>query len=196
MLIGIVQAQTNIKNPLFDFDKEKPMFSFTSEQFANQNRFLRYYSLTGYREGVEPIVGQMNTAFGVTTDNTSGTRRIYYYNVSLEELLTHFHDFDKPPFNTTIILEVKDPSKYHYLPEYGPKIDWMRKNAVCFELMIPEGTLKGSERLPNGTVQKGTIDRILSEVLNLNFGYEKRQINGIETSVFVIGEPGYKGNNQ
>ena len=173
---------TGYIKPLFAFDVDKPLFVFTREQAANENRLLRYYCLTGYREGVQPTVGQFNVAFGVTVDKPIGTRRIYMYNVSLVEMLTHFHDKEDQ-----VVLEVKDPSKYRYLPEYGPKADWMRKNARCFELMIPEGTLQGST-----LTQKGTIDTVLADVLNLKFNYEKRLVNGTETEVFVITEPDYK----
>ena len=168
--------------PLFAFNPEKPMFKFTKEQAANENRLLRYYSLTGYREGVQPTVGQFNTAFGVTADNQTVTRRIYMYNVSLVEMMTHFHDKED-----MVVLEVKDPSKYRYLPEYGAKIDWMRKNAHCFELMVPEGVLKG-----HSEGDKGTIDTVLAEALGLKLNNEKRIVNGTETEVLVITEPDYK----
>jgi len=158
--------------PLFAFNPEKPMFKFTKEQAANENRLLRYYSLTGYREGVQPTVGQFNTSFGVTVDTNNGTRRIYFYNVSLVEMLTRFYGKED-----NVVLEVKAPSKYRYLPEYGPKIDWMRKNARCFEIMLPEGTMVFSTK-----TQPGTIDKILEEILNLHFSYDRRPLNNLVLS--------------
>lgn len=156
--------------PLFDFDKNKPLFNYTADQKINVNRLLRYYSLSGYREGVEPFVGQFNTTFGVTVDKIAHTRRIFMYNVSLQEMLIGFYDKD-----AEVLLEVKDPRMYRYLPEYGDKLEWMHKYAKCFEITMPEGALAGR-----------TLDKIKGEILNLRFGYRSKKIKTLVLSTIPV----------
>jgi len=146
--------------PLFDFNPQKPIFKFTREQTDNQKRFLRFYALTGYREGIDEISPLFGINFDGKSDSLSKTRRLFMYNLSIEEMLTH-----GMVSRDHVILEVKDPSKYRYLPEYGPKENWMRKNAHCFELLMPEGTLSIS-----------LLDKFLSSVLQVKIAKEKRNI--------------------
>lgn len=130
------------KKPLFDFEYEKPLFKLRDEQLSNKNRFLRFSALTGYREGVKPIEGQFGVNFKRFEAPETGTVRIAMYNLSIVEMLNHF-----PVNPAKVILEVKDPSRYMYDPKYGPKEAWMRKNAYCYEYMMPAGMISGTKQL-------------------------------------------------
>jgi hypothetical protein len=145
------------RRPLFDFEIIKPVFKLNKEQQTNTNRFLRYSVLTGYREGVEPIKGLAN--FAGYTDTSTGTRRMYMFNLSIEDMLTH--GMIK---KGQVLLEVSDPSKYRYDPTQGSKEAWMRKNAHCYELLLPVSAITSGKQL----------DDDLAKTLGVKFGMEKR----------------------
>lgn len=151
---------------LSQFNYEKPLFSFKEEQLENRNRLLRYSALTGYREGVLPLKGQFNVNFAGYNDEVTGTRRIYMYNLSVEELLTH-----GLKRKSRVLLDVKDPSRYRYDPEkdtlYGSETEWLRKNGYCFEMLLPIGALKGME----------TIDNAVKRRFGLSTVTEEREVN-------------------
>lgn len=151
-----IQAQDKIA-----FDEEKPLFKFQNEQLENPNKLLRYKALTRYREGVSPIKGQFNVNFKGYNDEKAGIRRIYMLNLSIQDMLTH--GLVKP---NQILLEVKDPSKYRYDPLYGSKTEWLRKNAYCYELMLPIGVLKGMH----------TIDYEIQKIFKVSSCWEKRNV--------------------
>jgi len=134
------QADAGVTVTLTAFDYQKPTFKLEDEQQENTNRWLRYSLLSGYREGVAPIKGMAN--FKSFDDSIQRTSRIGMYNLSLQDMLTH-------GFFTSsrVILEVKDPSQYRYEAKYGDKLDWMRRNARCFELLLPSGAFGGSANL-------------------------------------------------
>lgn len=156
IMMNNIQAQEGLA-----FNDEKPLFKFQDEQLTNQNKLLRYTALTKYREGVMPIKGQFNVNFKGYNDEETGTRRIYMYNLSIEDMLTH--GLCKP---SQILLEVKDPSKYRYDAKYGSEIEWLRKNGYCYELLLPIGALKGMN----------TIDTELQKIFNLTSRWEKRNV--------------------
>ncbi|WP_442587841.1 hypothetical protein ACSBL2_17485 [Pedobacter sp. AW31-3R] len=129
---------SNYKSPLFDYTSSKSTFKLKGEQLENRNRFLRYYLLSGYREGVPQTIGNYGFKAIYENDTTAGTTRVYMINMSVEDLLTHGL---YPQSN--VVLEVKDPSKYRYNPTYGSELEWMRKNLKCFEMVFPAGTIQG-----------------------------------------------------
>ena len=153
--------------PLFDFNPQQPLFAFNAEQRQNQSYYLRYWALTGYREGVASTSGPFGTSFSGINDTIAGTRRIYMYNLSIVEMLTHYIGN-----NDRVLLEVSDVSKYRYLPEYGPKELWLRKNGRCFEMMLPKGTIEGMT----------TIDPFLSIALGISFSRERRRVKTLVLS--------------
>lgn len=156
-LTGITAyAQNDVK-----FDPQQPLFKFNEEQLTNRNGLLRYAALTGYREGVEPIKGQFNSNFGGYNDEKAGTRRIYMYNLSIEDLLTH--GLIK---RSQVVLEVKDPSKYRYKTGNGTETEWLRKNGYCYELLVPIGVLKGIH----------TIDSEIQRIFKVTARWEKRKV--------------------
>ncbi|MBB5646289.1 hypothetical protein [Pedobacter cryoconitis] len=130
------------RKPLFDFDYLKPVFKLQKEQLNNKNRFLRFSVVTGYREGVKPIAGSFGLNFRSENDSVAGIQLITMYNLSITDILTH--GLVK---RNNIYLEVDDPSKYIYDPKYGDKESWMRKNAYCYELALPLGSLKDVKAL-------------------------------------------------
>ncbi|WGQ08876.1 hypothetical protein QG516_20400 [Pedobacter gandavensis] len=173
------------EHPLSQFDGQKPVFKLKGEQLINKNRHLSFYALTGYRDGVEPITSAYNLNFLAQKDSIQGTHRIKMYNLSITDMLTY--GLTK---SDEVILEVKDPSKYRYDPKYGNKKEWLRKNAHCYEILLPENILKDMDLVRNH----------LSYLFNVKCGYQKRLIktimhkNGvsqeskIEKEVFVITE--------
>ncbi|MGY0036938.1 hypothetical protein [Pedobacter sp. NJ-S-72] len=150
------------RNPLFDFNPRKPVFKFNPEQGRNTSRLLRFSVVTGYRQGVQSIRGLMN--FSNSIDTSNGTNRYYAYNLSLEDIFTH--GFYKP---NKVILEVKNPSHYLYDPSQGSKEEWMRKNAYCFEFLIPMGSIDSFD----------IINKELSRVFGVEFGLKKRIVNAL-----------------
>jgi len=147
---------------LFDFDGSKPTFKLTEEQIVNSNRFLRFSMLTGYRDGVESISGQFGSNFLKDIDSIAGTHRIYMLNLSIQDILTH--GFFK---SNRVLLEVKDPYKYRYDAKYGSKLQWMRKNAYCYELLLPLGTMKGVR----------AVDQDLASIFKVACGRQRRLVN-------------------
>jgi hypothetical protein len=150
------------RKPLFDFDYKKTPFKLENEQLVNKNRFLRFSVLTGYREGVEPVKGFAN--FGGYTDTLTGTRRVYMYNLSIQDMLTH--GMLGP---NQVVLEVNDPSKYRYDPSYGSKESWLRKNGNCYEFMLPAGTIQDIK----------VVEDDLANILGVKFGNEKRLVKAL-----------------
>jgi len=172
--------------PLFDFNKLNSLFIFEGEQKYNQNKFLRYYALTGYREGVDPTYGEYGFTFDAYTDTLLNTRRLFMYNLSLVEMFTHGLINDD-----RVILEVKDPSKYRFISQYGDKEEWIRKNTYCFEYM-----------LPNGIINIRKLDEALQYIFNVKFRKELRSVMAlvlVKTSELEkfkslnVGKPSYDG---
>jgi len=146
--------------PLFDFDVKKPLFVLNKDQLINENRYLRYYALTGYREGVATTSGPFGLSFSGVNNTISGTRLLYMYNVSIGEIVTHrLGESDR------VIYEVNDPSRYRYLPKYGPRVQWLRKNGLCFEVMFP-----------SSSINIKLVDTLLSKSLGITWNREKRRI--------------------
>ena len=166
-LNGTAQTDTTsfqYKKPLFDFNYEKCVFKLQGEQLTNKNKLLRFSVLTGYREGVQPTSGAFGVNFRSNNDAIADVQLITMYNLSIADILTH----GLLPHNN-IYLEVDDPSKYVYDPKYGDKETWMRKNAYCYELALPAGTIK------NVTI----LDEYLVNLFGVKFGMEKRIVKAL-----------------
>lgn len=170
---------------LVDFDSKKPLFELEEEQKVNTHQWLRFSSLSGYRAGVEPIHGTAN--FSSIQDEKQGTNRVFMYNLSLEEMLTH--GFFKP---SLVVLEVKDPSKYRYNHSDGNKEDWLRKNGHCYELLLPYGVFKEARTFEDDLNQligvKTSKEKRLTDVLVLVRTSDKDKIRSKDN-----GPQGYDG---
>ena len=157
------QADTSqflYKKPLFDFDYGKPVFKFQKEQLLNKNRLMRYFILTGYREGVKPISGQFGLNYIYQVIRDQGLQRYSMYNLSITDMVTR-GIVKGGKFE--IVLEVKNPSKYDYVADYGNKLIWMRKNSYCFETIYPIGI----------DINK-LVDDQLCDLFGIKFGFETR----------------------
>lgn len=166
-LKGSAQTDTTsfkYRKPLFDFDYQKPVFKLQNEQLTNKNKFLRFSVVTGYREGVQPISGPYGSNFNSYRDTVTGLQLVTMYNSSIADILTH-----GMVAHNTIVLEVDDPSKYLYITKYGDKENWMRKNAVCYELALPIGVIKGGK----------TLDEYLASSFGVKFATEKRLVKAL-----------------
>ncbi|MCC8425952.1 DUF3738 domain-containing protein [Mucilaginibacter sp. UR6-11] len=153
------------RKPLFDFDYAKPVFKLDTQQEANIDRLLRFSVFTGYREGVEPVHREFGFNMATQENREQGTIRQSIYNASIVEMLTHGFE---TPMQSRILLEVKDPSAYRYLPAYGNKQAWLRKNAYCYELLVPRAAF---------SVRKvKMIEDDVAQHFNISFGYETRKV--------------------
>jgi len=150
---------SKVLKPLSRFDYTKPLFNLNAEQAYNTHRHLRFSVLTGYRESVEPVKMMM----AKSDDSEHGTSRIYMINLSIQDLL----GMGIKNLNNRVVLEVEDPSKFRYEFQFGSKIDWMRRNAWCFEYLFPTGSLRSTDVIKNE----------LCAHFDLTFGYEDRQVD-------------------
>jgi hypothetical protein len=167
---------TETSKALSGFNDLKPVFKLKEEQLSNKNRFMRYSVLTGYREGVSPINGQFNANFKAQLDTVQGTHRIKMYNLSIQDMLTHDIVFNG--YSAEVVLEVKNPSKYQYEPQYGDQKEWLRKNGYCFELMMPIGVIKSMDM----------VNDEICRLFRITYTREKRTADGRQKDVFVIRE--------
>lgn len=151
----------NYQKPLFDFDYSKPVFKLQNEQLKNKSRLLRFSAVSGYREGIQPVAGSFGLNFNAYRDSVSGIQLISFYNSSIADILAH-----GMVRHNMIYLEVKDPSKYMYDPQYGDKESWVRKNSKCYELALPIGVIKSVKLL----------DAFLSHEFGVTFGMGKRMV--------------------
>jgi hypothetical protein len=173
--------------PLFDFHPEKPLFVFSPEQMGkNSGRYLRYSALTGYREGVASTSGAFGMTFKGMDDPGSGTRRLYMYNLSRIEMITH-----RPDNPNKVLLRVKDPSQYRYLPEYGSKEAWLRKNGKCFDLMMPIGSTEIA--LLDELINDALGTRMTHELCKVSVMVLSRTTAAEQFKSKLKGEKGYKG---
>ena len=166
-LKGIAQTDTTsfkYRKPLFDFNYQKPVFKLQGEQLTNRNKFLRFSVVTGYREGVQSTAGAYGLSFNSSMDTVTGLQLVTMFNLSIADIVTH-----GLVRHNNILLEVDDPSKYLYDPKYGNKENWMRKNAFCYELLLPIGVIKGGK----------TLDEYLSYSFGVKFGMEKRLVKAL-----------------
>jgi hypothetical protein len=158
---SVQSPKISYKRPLFDFDFKKPLFKLDHETKRNYNGLLRFSAITGYKEGVESTKGTCN--FESVVDKDNHTARTYMLNLSIEEMLTM--GFYK---ERDVILDVKDVSKYRYPGSEISELIWKRKNAHCFELMMPYGSI-------NDIAQK-IVDE-LSHFFGVRCNVEKRVVD-------------------
>ncbi|MES2458359.1 MAG: hypothetical protein V4594_22565 [Bacteroidota bacterium] len=92
---------------------------------------LHISMISGYRESVKSTNAGFGMAIDVVRDNATGNCKFFAYNVSLQDLITN----GAP--NRDVILQVKDASKYRYEKRYGDYVEWMKKNAWCYEFIMP-----------------------------------------------------------
>jgi hypothetical protein len=138
----------------------KSFFQLSQDQYRNDDGHLRYSIITGFRDGLPSSLKLGN--FDSYIDKTNGTTRIVMINLSIFEMLTM--GFVRP---NKVVLEVKDPSSIIYDSSQGEKSQWMKKNAHCFEYLMPYGMVKESE----------PIRREIAHYFGLNFSKQMRTVD-------------------
>ncbi len=154
--------------PLFDFDYSRPIFKLDTLQNANADRRLCYSAYSGYREGVAPVRREFNFNLFSPENKEQGTIRQSAYNASIVELLTHGFP---TPLPSHILLEVKDPIKYRYLPAYGDELTWRRKYAYCYELVMNKAAFL--------VKSLKTVENDFAQHFGLQFGFEKQKVKAL-----------------
>lgn len=157
-------AQISYRRPLFEFKPIQRTFALDKQQSVNKSGFLRYSLLSSYREGVAQLNNNGFTNFMAVADKNNGTRTLYMYNLSIQDMLTYgFYQSNK------VVLEVKDASRYRYDVSQGSKREWMRKNAHCFELTLPIEKFQTQDLILNE----------LSRIFGVTCGMKKRLVNAL-----------------
>lgn len=140
-----------------NFSYDKPVFRLHGEQLSNANANLHYTVLTGYRDSVDVVNGGFYNY--MTDEPMPGVSRFYLYNLSVVEMIK------RDPFinKNRVILEVRDPSKYQFDPSYGPLAAWLKKNAHCYEVILPKAVMSET-----------VVDSLMAHDLGVHFYKEKR----------------------
>lgn len=173
LLLTTIQAlaqdntQVKYRNPLYNFEVSKRVLTLNEEEQSRPDSNFRSRVVTGYREGVEPVKRQYDFNMDSQVSEKQGTISLATYNASIEELLTH--GMVLPYF---VILEVKDPSKYRYDKRYGSKLEWLRKNAYCYELTMKRSSFNGVQ----------DIEQDVADYFGLQFLEEKRKVKVLTVS--------------
>jgi hypothetical protein len=161
-----------VKNDFLpSFDYNKPLLGLDSIQYPEQNAFLKYAALFGYREGAGPKQG-------TTYDTINHTRRDYFTNNKiLFAYYSYWHKIRDTsgklpvffPDANRVVLEVKDPAKYYTDGESRYLADWKRKYLFCYESVSPDTGQNEQE-------QSKVIINDLNHLLNVEGRFEKRAI--------------------
>jgi len=153
------------------FDYNKPLLRLDSMQFPEQNGFLKYAAMFGYREGA-------GAKQGTTYDTIHHTRRDYFTNNTiLLAYYNYWHKIRDPygkspvvfPDANRVILEVRDPEKYSTDSEPRYLADWEREKLFCYESVSPDTGQSIQE-------QSKAVINDLNHLLNVEGRYEKRAI--------------------
>lgn len=144
-----------IKNELAGYDYNAPLMQIDSTLTRYLNsEFLQYSAITGFKNGALWKAGS-------TPDSLRKTVRNYMINYPIVQLYHLAMSKIKPaPFSTTpehVILEVKDKSKYFYKATDGFQEEWERKNALCYETVLPDSLTTAEQ----GRIMVADLDRLL-----------------------------------
>jgi hypothetical protein len=144
---------------------ESSIFDLRDEQLNNHHRHLRYSVLSGYIEGLPPTrKGMVN--FETYQNVSNGTTKISMVNLSREDLLTlGFYSEDQ------VVFQVKERDRYRFTPGLETKSEWLRKNALCFEFLYPQATMR------NGNILTQEIEKYLNV---------KTEVKKILADVYVL----------
>lgn len=132
-----------VKNEIAEYDYELPLMQVDTNlaQYLDSD-FIQYSAITGYKDGLLWKEGQ-------TKDTLNRTLRNYLINFPIVQLYHQVMSKIKPdPFSTNpehIILEVKDKTKYFYNSKDGFQDEWERKNALCYETVLPDSLTEGAQ---------------------------------------------------
>ena len=151
---------------------KKPLLMIDSSQFNGDPNLKKYSAIFGYREG------RPESFIGSSYDSVKHTRRTYIINVPIYNIyLKHWNIIRDPtgktfvrPEPSSIILEVKDPTKYFIDEESSIKgIEKRRKTWICYESL-------SSDKGKSTAEQSQNIVNDLNYLLGLSGRFEKRKI--------------------
>ncbi|CAM4423036.1 hypothetical protein SAMN06265348_1187 [Pedobacter westerhofensis] len=139
-------------------------FELKKEQILNKNGFLRYSLISGFLARKNVIHESCGRNYTIQVDTTSGIRILSMWNLSIVDMFTHGYLFP-----TQVILKVKNPSKFVYDSQKESEVDWLKKNAHCYQLVIPDA----------GFDIISIAERDMEFLLNLKVTKEVRKMNVI-----------------
>ncbi len=143
----------------------------------------RYVALTPYMEAVE-------TKIGIAVDTVSRTKRGYLVNLPIASAYfvlwmkaRSLLDFIRPDIMFTrnqLLLDVPDPDRYIHDPAKHPFYDaWLRRNAVCLELVTADISLTDKEIY-------GKMIQGLDMLLDVRGRWERQAV----TAYVLVPQPG------
>lgn len=166
-----------VKNDFYVFDGAKqPLFHFDENQIDTNVTPLRYTAIRGYKEGVNSE--GLSGGSGIVRDQKKKTIRTFFLNQSIYTAyllnwgkLINIRDLVKPSLSATanqFVWEVKDRSRYFYDHKKAYQAEWIRKNGICFESLMPD--IGQTDRQISGAMVQD-LDRLLG----LRVRWEKRK---------------------
>ncbi len=142
-----------------DFAERRPLLSATG--IASEGS-LYYSLLTGYRRDAAAVVGLL-------PDTLGGSKRLYRYNQSLQQLLSYALD-SKPVDKNRIVFEDTGlnlaATAYHR--HMGNKLQWLLRHGYCYEAQLPLHT-------PDSSIRQGLLTSI-EQALGLRCSLAQREI--------------------
>lgn len=141
----------------FPFDYRRTIMQINDGTFKGikQPSFIKYASLSGNIEGVQPRQGaHRDTLNGLIRNYAVNTPIIRMYASLLK--IPWLIDF----FPTQLVFEVDDTSRYYIEGSQEDQIRWLEENAYCYEIVFPD------------TLTKSGQTSFVVEQLNLFFGIE------------------------
>jgi len=110
-------------------------FAYTSPLIGSSNEMITgntyYRALTAYRKDSPSLKGQ-------TDDTLSNTKRVYYYNYPLFDLIKEALAIDSIPLNRVVFTDnVWNLGNFAYHRNIGEKDRWLQTNSYCYEVNLP-----------------------------------------------------------
>ena len=160
------------------FDSTTPFVTLnTLWQDASDSHSYSYSILTGQATSVP---GEGGIHF--IQDSVHNHTRVAIFNQDIYTTYQMLLDNTKPvrkeedvakglvyyPHPSRTVLEVKDPTRYHYKKEYGEYSNWNKNNLICYE-HVQQGIL-------NKMLMSKMAIQDLNNRLRINGRYEKRKV--------------------
>ncbi|WP_316841978.1 TlpA family protein disulfide reductase [Pedobacter gandavensis] len=144
-----------IKNEIAGYDYNLPLMHIdTNVSRYLGSDFIEYSAITGYKDGALWKAGH-------TKDTLKRTVRNYMINFPIVQLYHQaMSKIKMAPFSTIpehVILEGKDKSTYFYNSRDGFQEEWTRKNALCYETVLPDSLTEAAQ----GKRMVEDLDRLL-----------------------------------
>ncbi len=142
-----------------DFAERRPLLP--AERVASDGN-LFYNLLTGYRRDAAAVVGLL-------PDTLGGSKRLYRYNQSLEQLLSYALHSSPVDKNRIVFEDTKlNLASTAYHRQMGDRLQWLLRHAYCYEAQLPLHT-------PDSSIRKGLLTSI-EQALGLRCSLTEREI--------------------